>query len=247
MKKTLKPLWIKLKSNPHLFKLAAFFHNVYNNTNRKISGNGNVIKLDGAFLKNVCFDIVGDNNTVIINSRVKLFNTKIYIRGSEHRLLIGEDCYIKDGILWFEDYGCQIVIGSKTTVEQAGLAVTEPKSVIKIGEDCMLAYDVDIRSGDSHSIIDISSNERTNYAKDINIENHVWIAAHVQVLKGVSIGSNSIIGICSVVTKNIPANSLAVGVPAQVSKTGVTWLRKRIYKNTAQPSASQNGAAELLE
>jgi acetyltransferase-like isoleucine patch superfamily enzyme len=89
----------------------------------------------------------------------------------------------------------------------------------------MFAHGIDIRSGDSHSIIDLASNQRLNYAQDINIGNHVWIAAKGHVLKGVSIGSNSIVGAGSIVTKDVPENCIVAGVPAQVKKTKVTWLR----------------------
>ena len=50
----------------------------------------------------------------------------------------------------------------------------------------------------------------------ITIEDDVWLGGGVIVLPGVSIGDNSVIGAGSVVTKNIPANSLAVGNPCRV-------------------------------
>ncbi|MBD0304315.1 MAG: hypothetical protein ICV85_19810 [Tolypothrix sp. T3-bin4] len=93
----------------------------------------------------------------------------------------------------------------------------------------MLAYDIDIRCGDSHSIIDLSTGKRVNYAKDIKINDHVWIAAHIQILKGVTVGSNSVIATGAVVTKDIPSNSIAAGVPAKVVKTNINWERQRLY------------------
>ncbi len=50
----------------------------------------------------------------------------------------------------------------------------------------------------------------------ISIENNVWIGEKATILKGVSIGENSVIGAGSVVTKSIPANCVAVGSPAKV-------------------------------
>ena len=47
------------------------------------------------------------------------------------------------------------------------------------------------------------------------IENNVFIGAHCIILKGVSIGENSIIGAGSVVTKNVPANQIWAGNPAK--------------------------------
>ena len=56
------------------------------------------------------------------------------------------------------------------------------------------------------------------YAKPITIGNDVWFGGGVQVLAGVTIGNNVVIGAGSVVSKDIPANSVAVGNPARVIK-----------------------------
>ena len=55
-------------------------------------------------------------------------------------------------------------------------------------------------------------------AKEIKIGDDVWIGANVTILPGVTIGNNVVIGAGAVVTKDIPDNSLAVGVPARVIK-----------------------------
>ncbi|AGM26203.1 maltose O-acetyltransferase [Spiroplasma syrphidicola EA-1] len=55
-------------------------------------------------------------------------------------------------------------------------------------------------------------------SKEIIIENNVWLGANVTVTPGVVIGENSIIGAGSVVTKNIPKNVIAAGIPAKVIK-----------------------------
>lgn len=57
------------------------------------------------------------------------------------------------------------------------------------------------------------------YAEPIVIENNVWLGAGVTILPGVRIGENSVIGAASVVTKDIPPNSVAVGSPARVLRT----------------------------
>ena len=55
-------------------------------------------------------------------------------------------------------------------------------------------------------------------SKPIKIGNNVWICGNVTVLPGVSIGDNSIIGAGSIVSKNIPSNVLALGIPCRVIK-----------------------------
>jgi acetyltransferase-like isoleucine patch superfamily enzyme len=105
----------------------------------------------------------------------------------------------------------------------------------------MFAYDIDVRTGDSHSIISQSSNERINYAKDIFIGDHVWIAAHSILLKGSSISENSVVATGSVVTQAFEKKGIIIGGnPATQIKEGITWSRKRIYK------AGQTGSAEKI-
>ena len=54
--------------------------------------------------------------------------------------------------------------------------------------------------------------------KPVHIKKNVWIGANVTILPGVTIGENAIVGACSVVTKDIPDNAVAVGNPARVIK-----------------------------
>ena len=61
-------------------------------------------------------------------------------------------------------------------------------------------------------------NKGLEYAKPIKIGNNVWFGGNVIVLPGVEIGDNSVIGAGSVVTRNIPANVVAVGNPCKLIK-----------------------------
>jgi acetyltransferase-like isoleucine patch superfamily enzyme len=174
-------------------------------------------------------DIVGADNTIQIGKGSSLSNTLIRIRGDHHRIIIGEGCSYQGGELWIEDESCTLSIGDHSTVVQAHIAVTEPGSTISIGKDCMFAHGIELRCGDSHSIIDLKSNQRINYAQDIHIGNHVWIATDVLILKGVEIGEDSVVASRALVTKSFPSNSLIAGSPASVLKEKITWDRKRIY------------------
>lgn len=55
---------------------------------------------------------------------------------------------------------------------------------IKIVKDRMFAYDIEVSTGDSHAITDVITKQRINFAKNIEIGDHVWVAAHVSILKG---------------------------------------------------------------
>ena len=64
----------------------------------------------------------------------------------------------------------------------------------------------------------MSELENKEFGKPVRIGDHVWIGGNVTILPGVSIGDHSIIGAGSVVTKDIPANVIAVGNPCKVIK-----------------------------
>ena len=70
-----------------------------------------------------------------------------------------------------------------------------------------------------HPVDAAERNKGLEYARPITVGNDVWFGAGVSVLPGVTIGNNCVIGAGSVVTKNIPANSVAVGNPCRVIKS----------------------------
>jgi acetyltransferase-like isoleucine patch superfamily enzyme len=192
---------------------------------RAIRGRGNRVVIRGV-QENVRFDIEGDDNVVIAGARTRIANTLVFIRGNGHRIEIGDECSIGGGELWLEDSGGSIVIGRATTIEKAHIAVTEGRT-IAIGSDCMLARDVEIRVGDSHSILD-ESGRRINPAADVTIEDHVWLAGRVVVLKGVTVATGAIVGSSSVVTSDVAARTIVAGTPARPLRGGVTWDRRRL-------------------
>ena len=91
---------------------------------------------------------------------------------------------------------------------------------IEIGNECLLGANVTITDTDFHAIQPTgrryNKNSQDIAAKPVKIENNVFIGMGAIVLKGNIIGQNSVIGAGSIVTTNIPANTLAVGVPARV-------------------------------
>jgi len=195
---------------------------------KTIRGQENIFMADGASLSGVHVDIIGDNNRISIGPGCMLSNVHFRIRGSGHQIEFGENCRVSRGaVLWFEDHQGVLRVGSGTTMVEVHIAVTENSKVI-IGEDCMFANDIDIRTGDSHSVIDTQTGERLNYAGVVVISRHVWIAPHTVILKGVSIGENSIIATGAVVTKSCESGVIMGGNPAKVIKTGISWKRERV-------------------
>jgi len=196
---------------------------------RSIRGKGNVFQADGASFSNLELDIAGDDNHILIGPGSHFNNVHFRVRGSGHRIEFGANCRVsRGGIFWFEDEGCMLQVGKNTSMVEVHVAVTEPGSKVIIGEDCMFANDIDIRTGDTHAVIDARTGERLNKAGDVIIGNHVWIAPHVVVLKGVNIGENSIVATGAVMTESCESGVIVGGNPAKVIKTGVSWRRERI-------------------
>lgn len=213
-----------------LRRLARWLLGESDDVRRAIQGKGNVLQAQGARLINVELDIIGDDNQIILGQGGVFQNVRFRLRGNNHRIEFGPNCRITRGaLIWFEDERCSLQVGAGTTMVEVHIAVTEPGSKVIIGEDCMFANDIDIRSGDSHSIVDAVSGERLNFAEDVIIGSHVWIAPHVVVLKGVHVGDHSVIATGSIVTKSCPPNTLVAGNPARVVRSGISWKRERIY------------------
>ena len=92
---------------------------------------------------------------------------------------------------------------------------------IEAGENCQFGPGVTVTTT-GH---DYNENDLVESFKEVTIGKRVWVGANVTILPGVTIGDNTVVGAGSVVTRNLPANSVAVGVPAKVIKTlnsGVT-------------------------
>ena len=91
---------------------------------------------------------------------------------------------------------------------------------ITIG-DAIIAPNCYIVDSDYHRIF--QNGKVINPSAPVKFSGHVWLGQNVTVLKGVTIGQGVCVGAKSLVARDIPANSLAVGVPAKVIKSGIEW------------------------
>lgn len=113
----------------------------------------------------------------------------------------------------------EIVIGEDTGMSGGSICAA---SSIRIGAGCLIGANVTMADTDFHAIN--PANRRYNKNNDeiatapIVIEDNVFIGADVFILKGVTIGKNSVIGAGSIVTKDIPPNAIAAGNPAKIIK-----------------------------
>ena len=107
--------------------------------------------------------------------------------------------------------GARISIGDHTFINY-GTSISAYKQV-KIGCHCLLGHHALIVDRNEHGV---EQREVAPPPAPVTIEDHVWIGSYVIILPGLCVGHHSVIGAGSVVTKDIPANCLAVGNPAHV-------------------------------
>ncbi|WP_314329829.1 acyltransferase [Oribacterium sinus] len=182
---------------------------VYSQVRVQSKGRGNKITVgNDSRLKNVTFNIHGDNNEIIIESGCSLTDTIFTMEENENLIWIKKGSTTTGGVL---------------------LSAIEGRKVV-LGEDGMLSREVYIASGDGHGVVD-SIGRRTNYSEDILIGSHVWIGYRTIINKGVIIPDNCIIAAGSVVSRKINNSvmegSIIAGNPALVVKQNMNWTRSR--------------------
>lgn len=166
--------------------------------------------------------ITGKNNKILVQHPIKISNTRIVIKGDNNTLHVKDGAKINGSFLEIVGDDCSIVIGKNSIIgDGCYLSAKEKNITLTIGDECMLSRNAKLMTSDGHPIY--QENKIINSAKNITIGDKVWIADDVTILKGVEIGSNSVVGIGSVLTKSISASSIAVGNPAKVVKEGINW------------------------
>lgn len=168
------------------------------------------------------FRVQKSNKVELNGNNIKISKCKIIIKGSNNTLKIGNNNILRD--ITFEIIGnnCSISIGENTTIgHNSYLSAKENDIHLSIGENCMFSRNIKIMTSDGHPVF--SNNDRINPAQNITIESEVWLADNVTILKGVTIGSGSIVGINSTLTKSVEKNTISVGNPAKTIKKNITW------------------------
>jgi acetyltransferase-like isoleucine patch superfamily enzyme len=130
-------------------------------------------------------------------------------------IIINGDFYINTGFHICVNNGATLTLGSGFINNHVTI---DCFTCITIGNDVAISKGVTIRDSDNHSI-----NENRSISAPIVIEDRVWIGLNSIILKGVHIGSDSVIAAGAVVINDIPKNTLVGGVPAKVIKKDITW------------------------
>lgn len=113
----------------------------------------------------------------------------------------------------YTDFGKNIKIGKGVFINSG--CCFQDQGGIELGDGCMICHQVVIATLNH----DLAPEKRMNMIPaKVTLGKNVWVGAHATILPGVTIGDNAVIAAGAVVTKDIPANSVAAGVPARVIK-----------------------------
>lgn len=126
---------------------------------------------------------------------------------------LGQDVEIRPPL--FVDYGRYITIGPGTFINSNFTALDV--APITIGAGVMIGPGVQLLTP-THPLEPWLRRDKLEAARPITIADNVWLGGGVIVLPGVGIGENTVVGAGSVVTRDLPANVVAVGNPARITK-----------------------------
>jgi acetyltransferase-like isoleucine patch superfamily enzyme len=140
-----------------------------------------------------------------------------------NKLIIGNSCTIQDKVDFrigspFNDQ-CVIKVGDRVFIGRTCEFVSASK--ITIGNDCMIASKTTFNDTGHEFSIKSTMNTQPVTAKEIILEEDVWIGTSCVILQGVTIGKGAVIAAGSMVNKSIPCYEVWGGVPARFIKKRV--------------------------
>ena len=180
------------------------------------------------------FDCRGTGNSIRFEDGSACVRCTFFIRGNHNAIVIGKNAHVREGEFWIEDDGNRVTVGENTLLcGKTHLACTEGRS-ITIGRDCLFSSDLVFRTGDSHSLTDLSG-RRINPARDITVGDHVWIGHRALICKGVVLPRDCVVGTGAVVTRGaFDEHTVIAGSPARTVRQNVSWDIRRLPANGAE-------------
>ncbi len=156
----------------------------------------------------------------------QFYGPPLFRRAAFSSIWIGERCNFRSAQRWTNQLGinrpctiqtlrtdAQIIIGDCCGFSGTVVAAAE---CIELGEHVLCGANVTITDTDWHHVEPSRRSEPNAPSAPVKICNNVWLGMNVIVLKGVTIGENTVVGAGSIVVKDLPANVVAAGKPARV-------------------------------
>jgi acetyltransferase-like isoleucine patch superfamily enzyme len=134
--------------------------------------------------------------------------------GRKGRIDFGRFVWVGDGSK-IRCHEGRVEIGEKTVIGQE--CTVSAYQRVRIGQQCVIADRAMFIDFD-HGVVEVERPIRQQgiYKRDVIVGSNVWIGYGACILRGVSVGDNSIVGTNSVVTKDVPANAVVAGIPARI-------------------------------
>lgn len=141
---------------------------------------------------------------------------------------IGRGAVLRLGRWSWIGHGCklrvhegEVEIGAKTVLGQE--CTISAFQHVSIGRECILADRVMLIDFD-HGVVEVDRpiREQGIYKRDVRVGHNCWLGYGACILRGVTVGDNSIVGTSAVVTRDVPGNTVVAGIPARVLRTRET-------------------------
>lgn len=188
---------------------------------KQVDENNNTIYGDLSKQHNLKFEFKGKDNILFFAGSSA--NLNITFNGNNALVFVGDRARV-NGDIDIRTNGL-LFVGQNSTFGGIGIMLHEGKNII-FGNDCMFSYQIWLRSGDSHMIYDSKTHQRANFSKSIYIGDHIyiWCGHDAEILKGVFVASESVLGAKSVNSGGMKfSNSIYAGNPAKLIKEGIFW------------------------
>lgn len=164
---------------------------------------------------------IAPGNHIEIADSARIKSCRVSIKGNNNRLVVAKGAYLRKVEVEIVGDNCTLEIGQDSIIGHGCyLSVKERGISLLIGKNANFSRNVRIMCADGHDIL--KENERVNPAGSIIIGSNVWLADGAVILKGVTVGDNAVVGIPAVVTRDVPAGSIAAGNPARIVREGIT-------------------------
>ena len=164
------------------------------------------------FLRPAC-DELGEHHTIMSPWYVSISGPNVRI--GKCATIIGDRADpVKIGV-WGREIGKGSITIGDYVLCSPGTRISASDEIV-IGDSVMMANGVYITDSDWHGVYDRTA--RDDRVAPVHIRDNAWIGDHAMVLKGVTIGENSVVAARAVVTKDVPPNVVVAGNPAQVVK-----------------------------